>query len=290
MNRRIILVPLDGSRLSETALPVAEALARGYDAEVRLLRALEAEDPIAAEADAQKVAEGYLQAKALDLEAGGLQRVAWRVWFGEAAQAIANAVTTEGAVLIAMASHGRGGLKRLLLGSVTESVIRKGPAPVLVVRGRPGWLPARAGRVLVPLDGSRLAAAVLPVVEGLAASLDLRIWLLQAVDPASEPGAEEALSARCGQAEAHLARIADDLESRGRRVSWIVRVGSAIDVIRTGAREMEAGLIAMTTHGRTGLARFVLGSVAEAVLRAANTPVLLWKPDPASQNSALGLP
>lgn len=280
-----ILVPLDGSSLSEAAVPLAEGLARDHEADLLLVRALRSMGSPEAEFRAQEEAEAYLDAVARSLRARGLPGVEWKVWYDEPERAIALAAWYNKADLIAMSTHGRGGLSRLLFGSVAESLVRKAPVPVVLVSGRLPRRPVSIGRVLVPLDGSELSEGILPVVEGLAGPLDVAIDLLRVVEPI--PGAaavelpvqaRELLDVRAAEAERYLGKIATVLEAKGLRVRAEVREGPAVDAILRYAVESGVGLIAMSTHGRTGLGRLLIGSVAERVLRAGPVPVVIWKP------------
>lgn len=281
-----IVIPLDGSTLSEAIVPVAEALARDYEAEILLLRALPTQRSADTEFEAQRQAEGYLSALAATLHARGFPAVDWKVWYDEPDRAIASAAIADGADLVAMATHGRGGLGRLLLGSVAEAVVRTAPVPVLLVRGQPVWGRDGIGRIVVPLDDSEVSEAVLPVVAALAGPFDLAIHLVHAVEPLPAAARielpsgfeEESVKTRRAEAEARLAKIAAVMDAKGLRVAWVVRVGVPVDVVTAYAEEASAGLIAMTTHGRTGLGRLLLGSVAERVLKTVRVPVLLWKP------------
>lgn len=284
-----ILVPLDGSVLSEAIVPVAEILARDYGAELLLLRAVRPRtapgaDALETEANLASEAEAYLKRVAGELQERGLLRVSWSVRFEKPEQAIAEAAARNHVDLIAMTTHGRTGLGRLLLGSVAESLVRQAPAPVLLVRGAPAWRREEIRKILVPLDGSELSAEILRVVKRLAGPLDLSIVLLHVVEPihpsaAGEASArrEEMLRLRLTDADGYLAKITDSLQAKGLRVRHVARVGRAVDVIPEYARSEEVGLIAMTTHGRTGLGRLFFGSVAERVMRTAPVPVLLWK-------------
>jgi nucleotide-binding universal stress UspA family protein len=138
--------------------------------------------------------------------------------------------------------------------------------------GAPAWRAGRATRVLVPLDGSGLGAAILPVAERLAGPLDLELHLLRAV----EPGADDALDAV--EAGRYLGGVAGRLEARGLRVRVAVRAGRAVDVIPAHVGEHGIGLVAMSTRARAGLGRLLFGSVAEQVLSAVTVPVLRWRP------------
>jgi nucleotide-binding universal stress UspA family protein len=144
-----ILVPLDGSALAEVALDRAADLARGAASTIVLLRAAEAHvlpglDPTDAQVAVVREAEEYLAAAANRLRAGGVKHVETSVWYGQPAESIVEAARARKADLIVMASHGRSGLGRLILGSVTESVLRATDTPILLVRaaGAPLALPA----------------------------------------------------------------------------------------------------------------------------------------------------
>lgn len=279
-----ILVPLDGSRLSEAIVPLAEALARDYEAALLLVRALRTLNSAEAEVKAQEEAEVYLRGMADELTARGL-RVEWKVWYDEPDRAIADAARFNAVDLITMTTHGRGGLSRLMFGSVAESLVRMAPAPVLLVRGELAWQPGGLRKIVVPLDGSERSEAILPVVERLAGPFDLAIELLRAIEPLPAYAAAEISSARTEEmialeeadAEGYLRKVATPLEAKGLRVTRSVGRGLAVDVILRRAEEAAAGLIAMSTHGRTGVGRLLIGSVAERVLRSAPVPVLLWK-------------
>jgi nucleotide-binding universal stress UspA family protein len=282
-----ILVPLDGSALAEAILPVAEALARDYEAELVLLRAVpmpdvESLDP-AGEADLTS-AKVYLTRIASQLKAQGLPRVGWKLPPSPPAQAIADATSREQVDLVAMATHGRGAVGRLLLGSVAEAVVRAVSAPVLLVRGSPTWTERGIGSILVPLDGSQAAEGVLPVVERLAGPFDYTIHLLHVVEPlpayvtVEAPAAlGEALQGQQAAAREFLARTAQGVEAQGLRVQSSVRTGPVVSEIRDYVTTNGIGLVAMATHGRTGLARVLMGSVSERVVREVPVPVLLWR-------------
>lgn len=140
------------------------------------------------------------------------------------------------------------------------------------------WAPRRA---LVPLDGSPVAEAIVPFVSRIARPLGLEIALVRAV-PRIPPQVYEGsrtvldITERLNQeADAYLRTIADRLSASGFRVLTAVRVGDPAAEILAAARECEADLIAMTTHGRGALGRLLFGSVAEAVLRQAPVPVFI---------------
>jgi nucleotide-binding universal stress UspA family protein len=139
-------------------------------------------------------------------------------------------------------------------------------------------------RALIPLDGSMIAEAIVPFILEIAGPLDMEVALLRVILPTPPVMGEgggamvvddvEQLRAR---AEEYLASVATGLRARGVRATTQVRFGNAVGEILAGAREAEADLIAMTTHGRGGLGRLLFGSVAEAVLRQAEIPVFLMR-------------
>jgi nucleotide-binding universal stress UspA family protein len=279
-----ILVPLDGSPLSEAIIPLAETLARDYEADIVLVRALRTLNSAEAEVKAQEEAEAYLRAIAAGIEARG-RRVEWKVWYDEPDRALADAARFNGVDLVTMTTHGRGGLSRLMFGSVAESLVRVAPVPVLLVRGQLSWQPGGLGKIVVPLDGSELSEAILPTVERLAGPFHLGIELVRAVEPLPAYAAAEVSTARSEEmialeesdAEQYLQKVASPLEAKGLRVRRSIGRGLAVDVILRRAEEAGAGLIAMSTHGRTGVGRLLVGSVAERVLHSSPVPVLLWK-------------
>jgi nucleotide-binding universal stress UspA family protein len=277
-----ILVALDGSALAEAVLPVAAVLAREHEAELVLFRAV-APEPLPAVPDEEAEADGYLAGVARRLETMGVRRVRRLVVRAEADAGIVEAAERQRADLVAMTTHGRTGLSRLLVGSVADRVVRRAAAPVLLVRGEPQWPTGRTTEVLVPLDGSPLAEAILPAVERLAGPLDLAIHLFHAVEPtpAVPPeivgGPELSAAHRAREAEQYLGAVAARLEDKGLRVRYAVRLGRAAEAIAAYVEEHGVGLVAMSTHGRTGLGRLLFGSVAERVLGAVKVPVVLWK-------------
>jgi nucleotide-binding universal stress UspA family protein len=146
MDPRTILVPLDGSAIAESALSVAEGLADRGGSKLILVRAAEAPEDlahvVAARLDAVREAEMYLDAATVKLTARGFDDTETVAWYGPAADVILDVARTHKPDVIVMATRGRRGLGRLIRGSVTETVVRSAPTPVLVVRGD-----ASSGRV-----------------------------------------------------------------------------------------------------------------------------------------------
>jgi nucleotide-binding universal stress UspA family protein len=152
-------------------------------------------------------------------------------------------------------------------------------------------------RVVVPLDGSPLAEGMLRFVVDIAGPLDLEVVLLRVIRVLPRPVTESVRAAVLENVEyspadalEYLAPLAGELGRRGIRVQTKVRRGEPVEEIVDCAREVDADLIAMTTHGRSGLGRWLFGSVAEAVLREAEIPVFLMRMTEAQVEAGLARP
>jgi nucleotide-binding universal stress UspA family protein len=186
-----------------------------------------------------------------------------------------------------MATHGRSGLGRAVLGSVADEVLRHAPVPVLLVpAARAGAWPASGPlRVLVPLDGSDFALEALGPVRRLAGLTGADVTLLRAVEPPDDvildddvPLPVSDMESEVGAARRYLEGVAGTLSAAARRVSVVATIGSAAEAIAEHVRNQPVDLIAMATHGRGGFARVMLGSVAGQTLRRAGVPLLLVRP------------
>ena len=139
-------------------------------------------------------------------------------------------------------------------------------------------------RVLVPLDGSATAEAIVPFIRGIAGPLDMTVRLIGVVEPFQPTMVEDAgtvmaqdVAARTRVTEEYLVPIAAELRARGIAADWEVRYGTPAPTILSAAKLFRADLIAMSTHGRSGFGRLLFGSVAEQVLRHADVPVFLMR-------------
>ena len=290
-----ILVPLDGSALAEQALPFAEALATASGSPLVLLYASYVAPVLGIDSSEEQVqelaaAEAYLRKIAARFRRRGLP-VETCAPYGPVGQAIAREASTRRAWLIAMATHGRGTLGRFFSGGVAADVVRRTVVPVLLVRAwHAGDAKSRlvvGETIVVPLDGSVLAETALPVAQALAASLGSPLLLVRAVpppDPVLTPDgmavalfAEDRAAAE-READGYLAALAARLAADGIAAQCLVCFGKPADVIRAVAEEHGVALTVLATHGRTGVDRLLLGSVAEAVVRHGATPVLLVPP------------
>lgn len=292
-----LLVPLDGSPLADHAIPYAAALAAA-GARIVLFRVLprfgEAEGVLGRLTVTETVSQAVDRAAREDLERGAAAlgdrfAVELATATGEPADTILAAVEAQGIGAVVIASHGRGAVGRWMFGSVADRVARATPVPVAIVRPEdPDAPPAPVAlrRLLVPLDGSDLAMEALPVAEQIAATHGWPVHLLTAIEvsaltPIAVPGPGLAMSGglyeevydelRLGAQET-LDAAAARLGS-GARTTTEVRVGPPYAAI---ADALQPGdLIVLTSHGRSGLRRWLLGSVAEQLVRFAPAPVML---------------
>lgn len=295
---RKILVPLDGSPLAESVLPYAEEVARRTKAELLLLTVVDLTStwgerpPKKSMAEEMILATAYLSAKGEELEAKGL-KVRTKVAFGAVAEAILSNATRRGIVLIAMSTHGRTGISQWVLGSIADKVLHGTHLPLLLIRAAPAGAqaegPPALRKILVAMDGSPLAESVLPFVTQFAKSLGASLVLFQAVAPLSVypgpgtaqffMGAPDILDDLEALAEQYLARTAEQVEGQGVKVERLVRLGFVVDEIVRTAGEVGADLIAIATHGRSGLGRWVIGSVANGVVHRTTLPCLVIRPE-----------
>jgi nucleotide-binding universal stress UspA family protein len=288
---QIMLVPLDGSPASEQALPYAQRIARATLAHVVPVRAAQAftvpgTDPTKAQLAAIAEAQTYLDEQAARLSTIGLVTET-AAMYGEAASVILNEVQVRKADVVVMATHGRAGPGRWLFGSVADEVLRSSPVPIILVP--PGaaspWPTDRPLRILVPLDGSELGESVLETLDSFAARLGADVVLIQVV--ALPPyglyaqGAEylgTGPDAALMEAQRYLAEMSKRLQPTFQSVRVRAVIGQPVTAIALIATEERADLIAMATHGRSGLARLVLGSVTTGVLQRAGLPLFLVRP------------
>lgn len=274
-----ILIPLDGSALAESVLVHVRPLLARKDAELLLFQVVTL--PPSNEADAGEPldhlwarATEYLQNVAGRLASEGL-RVRTRVVEGFPAREILDAAKDH-ADLIAMATHGRTGIARWIFGSVTEKVLRGSPVPVLAIpsflgiggeampRG-PQEVPFR--KILVPIAAEQPTLEVLPALTEFARLFGSEVRLLHVCD-----GAE------CSVATPELRSAFEHLRNEGVHAEPLMKQGDPATRILETCREENADLVAMTTHGRTGVSRLLMGSVAEKVLWSANVPILVVRP------------
>jgi len=292
-----ILVPLDGSELSEWALEPALALGMRCGGEVLLLRVLVAETmlaPALGELDGWpdqtfkrycKEARDYLET-IQQVRARPDFMLRARVIEGDAAAVIVETAEAEKVDLIAMSTHGYSGITRWMVGSVTEEVLRSAPCPVLVMRS-----PGPLRHILITLDGSELSQQALRPGLEIAASLGGEVTLLRAVPDVrievSEVERFERIERGLGRglregaydyAQTYLKSLAAANRSRGLYIRTAMQIGPAVEGILKYVETNQIDLIVMSTRGRTGLRRQVLGSTTEKVLHGADCSMLIVPP------------
>ena len=273
------LVPLDGSPESEDILPEAIRLA-GASSELFLLHVCPVlPPPVVTVPEALSIPQAafaYLEKAAGRLRHRKVRLVARQ---GDPAEEIAQAALELGVDLLAMSTHGRGGLRRILLGSVAEEVVVRVALPVLLARPgcpRPGF---ELRDILVPIDGTSRSEAILEEVRALALERKSVVRLLHVIVPmvlAVPPaGVYTTGPGEVADPRPRLEELARPLREAGLKVRVHVTSGYAAPEILRMAREAGSDLIAMATSGKKGMSRFFLGSVAEEVLRDTDRPVLL---------------
>jgi len=282
-----VLLPVDGSDHAEIVQRHAAELAQWADATVELLYVADTtRDSVTVLGDdvidalvrygEEVVAEAgeTFDSHGVDYETVVVQ--------GRPADAIVEQATEGGHDLVVMPTHGRTGVSRLFLGSVTESVVRDADVPVLTARNRDERYDFPYERLLVPTDGSETANAAVDHALGLAESMDADVDVLSVVNEASL-GLDTRSTVILDELEAQATEAVDDVveqaESRGIEAASHVAHGSPPDVISDRAGEVDAGAIVMGTTGRSGLDRVLLGSVIERTVRSADVPVLSVRPE-----------
>jgi nucleotide-binding universal stress UspA family protein len=237
--------------------------------------------------DERNLAHEYVERQAKRLEQQG-QSVKFVIAEGDAAATLLDICASEHVRLVVMTTHGRTGLARFALGSVADRLVRYGHVPVLLLRTSPAQGSDRAEeettvrevsrleRVLVPLDGSVLAEAALPLARDLGGVVVHHITLEKVLP---YPGDERGYSEASSYLEARARDLRSQLQGEDCTVTTLVREGFAPGEKIGEQAEDDGSLVLMATHGRGGIRRWVLGSVAAQVIHMGHAPVLLIHPD-----------
>jgi nucleotide-binding universal stress UspA family protein len=261
-----LLAALDGTKSSESILPFLEGLLGSQDADVTLARVVPGP-----EGGKLRQATEYLNRLALKLDQKGAV-VDVRVAVGKPAPALVDLAVRGGYSMILMCSNGKKGLKRMLLGSVTEEVLRTSPLPVLIVHPQTGAAePPRIRRIVVPLDGSLRSGSILPHVTALAKATGAKVLFMTTVDPRSHDSYPVDVLAK------NLFREQKEMHRHGVTTELSIRYGDPTAEILSFGDVQSADLLALSTHGRSGLERVRYGSVAESVLREGKLPMLVLR-------------
>jgi len=300
---RSLLVPLDGSPEGEQALPVAQLITGQQGAAVHLVHVHTPNDTISIEG--MPVLDEQMHSLGREHEHVYLERIAQRLTDDAAANVI-TAVLDHPVVpallryagdndidLLVLTSHGQGGFMPAWLGSVADALVRNSHLPVLLVRPVDGLAqPPSMAHILVPLDGSATGEQVLPFALTLGKPADALFTLLHVINPSARAHSDlqielpedpddavEIEVQRVRAAERYLHTIAERLRSEGAKVETrLVIDPQAATAILAEAHDGQDTLIALATHGRGGVARLLVGSVADKVVRGASVPVLVYRP------------
>jgi len=299
-----LLVPLDGSEFSERTLPIAGGLARATGAALHVAHVHVTHTPDHFLSNTQFHFEGldlaeydtrhrdeertYLDNVRVRLSEGGTDAVDLALLEGRVAEGISEYARSIGADVILMTTHGYSGMNRIWLGSVTDALIRETVLPILVLHpGAQGHLPpdvSELHNILVPLDTSGLAEAILAPASDLAIATGAKLTLLHVVSASGIFGIRflpllpDTLTPEMDRAQDYLERVAERLRRRGLQVDVeVVSDTPARGIVET-AKRVESDCIALATHGYGGLKRALLGSVADQVLQRTSLPLLIQRP------------
>jgi nucleotide-binding universal stress UspA family protein len=292
-----ILVPLDGSAFSESALTWALSVSRRTGADVQLATVHEPVPTFAYdewESAAWEWSQEYLRAvrdRVMDQAGGAVE--AW-IGNGRVVDLLQSRAETVKADLVVMATHGRGGLTRAWLGSVADGFVRDAHQPVLLVtppdNGSPPPEDPTFRRVLVALDGSEFAESMLELAAGVARTFDADLHLIRVVSYPVEIASpylphtiqmnQQVVEQAKDAAEEYLRKTAERMAEQGvQPATHVVVDHQAGHAIVQEAQNLEADLVVMATHGRGGLQRAILGSTTDKVIRSVHVPVLVRRPE-----------
>lgn len=286
-----ILVPLDGSNAAEIALPYAEEIAAKVGGEMILASVSEL-----AASDMDHLYRSYL-GRIVEQVGGQLRdwgakeetRVKSDILLGKPAGEILRYADENNVSLITMASLGRSSRGPWILGNIAAKVLRATGKPVLLIRAPANQAALQkkslVRKILVPLDGSELGEMAIPCAEALAQVLGAELILFQAFTPPAMEGAyryssistttlKEAEERTRESALSYLNHLGKAFREKGLKTSVVVKSGAAADQILEYAEANAIDLIAMSTHGRSGIGRWVFGSITDKVLHAGDTAVL----------------
>jgi nucleotide-binding universal stress UspA family protein len=291
-----VLVPLDGSKLAEAAIPAAISLAQNLNAPVTLLHILEEDAPQEVHKDHHITqadeASAYLEKLAKRAFPAGA-KVDWHVHTAAvkdvSASIVEHAITEFRPDLIVMCTHGKSGVRELLFGSIAQQVVAHGTTPLLLIKPEVDTSPTfKLGKILVPLDSGPVHDDSLPITQELANAYGSEIYLLTVIPTFSTVTGETAaassllpattsalLDIEVENAEADLQTHLDELKQAGFQVRAEIARGDPANEIVNLSEKLNADLVVLTTHRKAGAAAFWARSVAPNVARRARIPILL---------------
>ena len=290
MKYQKILVPLDGSDLAEKALPYTKTIAKLKNSEVILF----AVSITASGGRRDRLLKSYLEVNAKGLESQGI-KVSTTVTYGNVAEDIIEYADKNNIDLIIISTHGYSGIKRWMLGSVTQKVLYGTGTPVLLIKSKsPEISKLEFKKILLPVDGSPFSETIFPYIEELTRDTNAEVILLEVSEPPIVPSygtrpinptwekyRDSIWTELQQQASEYLEEMKSDLVKRGWKIkSQIVKgeVGEVAQSIMQVAEKEKIDLVVIATHGRTGVSRWVYGSVANRIVEESLQPVLLIRP------------
>jgi nucleotide-binding universal stress UspA family protein len=302
---RSLLVPLDGSAFAEHALPLALSVARRAGASIDLVKVhipftmayADSPSPFSDQVEDKVTAQewAYLDAMTKRIRAASALSVTSVLLESEVpSETLSRHAATSGADLIVMTTHGHGPFSRFWLGSVADEMVRRATTPILLVRPHEKAIDLASEpvlrHILIPLDGAALAEHVLEPATALGSLMQCDDYsLLRVVGPPVETEGSPSSDARTAgleppiehlraEAQGYLNRVAERLQGQGFKVQTHVVAGKyPPSAILDAVHSLAVDLIALETHGRRGLRRLLVGSVADKVIRGASTPVLVHR-------------
>ncbi len=286
-----VLVPLDGSDLAQQALPYAETIALRKKSEVALLSVINTDF----EHREERLHKSHLDLTAKRLQAQGIH-VSTEIVHGHVAEEIIEYAANHNINIIIISTHGYSGVKRWMLGSVAQKVLYSSRTPVLLIKSQaPSQQKAYLNKILVPLDGSPFSEAIFPYLERLTIGTDTVVTLLEVVEspivpsygtrpinPTWEKYRDSTWAELQQQAEQNLQNVQNKLKDKGISANIKVvkaEIGEVATTIMQIAQNEKMDMIAIATHGRTGVSRWMYGNIANKLVDESIQPLLLVRPE-----------
>jgi len=279
-----ILVPLDGSELAEQAIPYVEQMAQRLRSEVILITVCLPGEPL------ERALTEYVERRAEKIQSLGVKTRSLCIE-GEPATSIINFAEKNKVGLIVISTHGKTGVSHWPLGSIASKVVQGSHMPVFLVRSsHPGKTPAdkELRNILVTLDSSRFSEAIIPYVEKLAKSMNSEVTLLRVIESAKLPQLaayrdrekyeKEFMAKMEREAERYLDKKKTALAGKRIKVNSAFLTGKPVETILQYSEEKSFNLVALTTHGFSGITKWAYGSVASKIIEGSPKPVLLVRP------------
>ncbi|MGD0352212.1 MAG: universal stress protein [Dehalococcoidia bacterium] len=284
-----LLVALDGSELSERAIPYAQAIAKTRGSELILFTV-----SIASVDQFDRPMKAYLELKAKELQSQGIEASS-AIAYGNVPDEIVDFADKDNIDLIIISTHGYSGIKRWVLGSVARKVLYGTSVQVLLVKSKaPKVSQVELKKLLLPLDGSPFSESPIPSIEQLIKGTGVEIVLTlvceppvvpsygdHPINPTWEKHRDTLWTEAKLQASEYLEKMKTRLEKKDMKVKVQVipcELGRVADTILQAAQKEKIDLITMATHGRSAVSRWVYGGVANRIVEQSLQPVLLIRP------------